>query len=212
MLRTFSGAYAALQQLLPGLGADHTADGSCSSTAAAAAAGDNAAAAAISSLEQDYGGGSSSSEPVCWQYLLRLHKLRKLTAAAAALSSKWGAAAIAAVLEPQEDVEQLTNTSSMPADSKAAGNLGQNLTEYLQQLYHDALAFCRVLTAVAPLPVVCNNARCSTIAGMSEAAAARFMCAGCGCRYCSAACQAASWRGHKKACRRMAACGMRVEG
>jgi hypothetical protein len=79
-----------------------------------------------------------------------------------------------------------------------------------QQIYRDALVFCRTLVAVAPLPVVCNNPGCGELSGVSEAAAARYVCAGCGCRYCSAACQAAGWRGHKKACRRMAACGLKV--
>jgi hypothetical protein len=35
---------------------------------------------------------------------------------------------------------------------------------------------------------------------VSEAAAAHYVCAGCGCRYCGAACQAAGWRSRKKAC------------
>jgi hypothetical protein len=74
------------------------------------------------------------------------------------------------------------------------------------------LAVCRTLVALAPLPVVCNNPGCGELSGVSEAAAARYVCAGCGCRYCSAACQAAGWRGHKKACRRMAAYGVRVDG
>jgi hypothetical protein len=64
-------------------------------------------------------------------------------------------------------------------------------------VYQDALRLCRTVTAVAPLPVVCNNPGCGELGGVSEAAAARYVCAGCGCRYCSAACQAAGWRGHK---------------
>jgi hypothetical protein len=82
----------------------------------------------------------------------------------------------------------------------------------MQQVYSDALRFCRTVVAVAPLPVVCNNPRCGDLSGMSEAASAHYVCAGCGCRYCSAACQAAGWRSHKMACRRMAAYGLRVEG
>jgi hypothetical protein len=77
--------------------------------------------------------------------------------------------------------------------------------------YPHVIRLCRTISAVAPLPVVCNNPGCRQTDGMSEAAAARYVCAGCGCRYCSAACQAGGWRSHKKACRRMAACGLRVE-
>jgi hypothetical protein len=92
----------------------------------------------------------------------------------------------------------------------AAASSGQ--LQQMLQLYLDSLGFCRTLTAVVPLPVVCNNPGCAELRGVSEAAAARYVCAGCGCRYCSAACQAAGWRSHKKVCRRMAACVMRVEG
>jgi hypothetical protein len=64
-----------------------------------------------------------------------------------------------------------------------------------------------VLVAAAPLPLVCNNPGCENMAGVSEAGGARKVCAGCRCRYCSAACQAADWRRHKRACKRMAAAG-----
>jgi hypothetical protein len=61
--------------------------------------------------------------------------------------------------------------------------------------------------AAAPLPLVCNNPGCENMAGVSEAGAARKVCAGCRCRYCSAACQTADWRRHKRACKCMAAAG-----
>jgi hypothetical protein len=158
------------------------------------------------------GDSSSSSRPVRWQYLLRLLESRKLCRAFAAYQTEWGAAAITALLE-HIACEVVTGTASSSAAQQQHtpdDNSGEQRL-HLQQLYADTLAFCKTLTAVAPLPVVCNNRRCSELSGVSEAAAARYVCAGCGCRYCSAACQAASWRGHKKACRRMAACGMRVE-
>jgi hypothetical protein len=169
--------------------------------AQAAAPGPPAAAAAAGS----WLGQERSSKSVRWQYLLRLHESRKLATAAAAFRNQW---------KPAMVVELLEDDHNLPAaaGADATGCSGQEQLHQLRQLYQNALAFCRVLTAVAPLPVVCNNLKCSDICTLKGAAAARYMCAGCGCRYCSAACQAASWRGHKKACRRMAACGMRVEG
>jgi hypothetical protein len=136
---------------------------------------------------------SSSREPVRWQYLLRPQESRKLMKALHTLEEVWNADAAAT------------------ASTAAAVRSEQPLLT-LQQLQHfrAAIRFCRVLVSVAPLPVVCNNPECVQLGGPSETAAARFMCAGCGCRYCSAACQAAGWRGHKKACRRMTDCGMRV--
>jgi hypothetical protein len=109
-----------------------------------------------------------------------------------------------------------TRLQVTPAGAPVAGRIAAAVSSQqlikMRQLYHDSMAVCRTLVAVAPLPVVCNNPGCSDLIGVSEAAAVRYVCAGCGCRYCSAACQAAGWRSHKKACRRMAACGMRVDG
>jgi hypothetical protein len=61
--------------------------------------------------------------------------------------------------------------------------------------------------AAAPLPLVCNNPGCKNMAGASEAGAARQVCAGCRCCYCSAVCQTADWGRHKRACKRLAAAG-----
>jgi hypothetical protein len=160
------------------------------------ATGHMAAQYAGSSSSSGFSSSSSSSssrEPVRWQHLLRLQESRKLMNALHTLDKVWNADAAA-------------TTSAAAAGSSEQPGLAQ---QRLQQ-FHAALRFCRVLVSVAPLPVVRNNPGCVQLGGASEAAAARFMCAGCGCRYCSAACQAAGWRGHKKACRRMADCGMRV--
>jgi hypothetical protein len=70
------------------------------------------------------------------------------------------------------------------------------------------MQLCRALVAAAPLPLVCNNLSCENLAGESEAAIAVKSCAGCRCRYCSAACQAADWKRHKKACKAMAGAGL----
>jgi hypothetical protein len=192
-------------------------------TSAALAAAQAGTAAVGTPLEHGGSSNSSSSssnssQPVRWQYLLRLLESRKLAQAVTAFNDEWTAEAAAPLLDAiaQEDV---AGTASSPAaqqqqqqQQQAPDDVSESVHHRAQQLFADTLTLCKVLTAVAPLPVVCNNPKCTALHGVSEAAAARYVCAGCGCRYCSAACQAASWRGHKKACRRMAACGMRVEG
>jgi hypothetical protein len=83
--------------------------------------------------------------------------------------------------------------------------------EQMQDVYSAALQLCRVLAGAAPLPHLCNNLGCSSLAASgTEAAAAIKVCSGCGAWYCSAGCAAAHWRQHKKACRRMAALGLNV--
>jgi hypothetical protein len=201
VLKVFSDLQATLQLCSLGLHAA-AAEGSCTSTAAAAAAAEDRQLGKTS---------SSSSQAVRWQYLLRLHESRKLANAVAAFNQNSSTDAITALLQLQH-VEQEARRYSTAEEFKAAMPAYTEKLRQLWQLYQDALGFCRTLTAVVPLPVVCNNPGCVELRGVSEAAAARHVCAGCGCRYCSAACQAAGWRSHKKACRRMAACGMRVEG
>jgi hypothetical protein len=111
-----------------------------------------------------------------------------------------------------DSMELLQHHRLQSMEELYAAALSTEQSAEMRQLYQDALRICRTFTALAPLPVVCNNPGCYELSGVSEAATARYVCAGCGCRYCSAACQAAGWRSHKKACRRMAAYGMRVEG
>jgi hypothetical protein len=98
---------------------------------------------------------------------------------------------------------------SSGSDNRSSGSGAQQATKQIDvgQLYADALELCRAVVAAAPLPVVCNNPSCERLEGISEAAAAGKLCAGCRCRYCSAACQAADWRRHKRACKRMSAVG-----
>uniref|UniRef100_A0A383VF54 MYND-type domain-containing protein n=1 Tax=Tetradesmus obliquus TaxID=3088 RepID=A0A383VF54_TETOB len=186
-----------------------TADVALTAEAAAAVADFNAAAAIGAGPPLGRGSNGSSSSPrVTWQYLLRLHESRKLSAATAAHVENWTAADVAALNKAVADrAGHGSGTTSAEQQQAAADAAAGDL-----QMYQDVLTMCRTLTAVAPLPVVCNNPGCVELRGVSEAAAARHVCAGCGCRYCSAACQAADWRSHKKGCRRMAACGMRVKG
>jgi hypothetical protein len=162
------------------------------------AAADGAATAqtAAPNTQGSQSSSSSSSRPVQWQHLLRLHESRKLMGAVAAYG--WAPGHIRPLIL---------------SDAFAAGEAARVSSKermQLRKMYQDALVFCRALVAVAPLPVVCNNPQCLALHRVSEAAAAHYTCAGCGCRYCSAACQAAGWRSHKKACRRMAACGLKV--
>jgi hypothetical protein len=77
----------------------------------------------------------------------------------------------------------------------------------IQPQYNNTLETCRALAAAAPLPRICNHLRCENMAGVSEAAAASKVCAGCRAGYCSAACHVADRKRHKHACRRMAAAG-----
>jgi hypothetical protein len=189
----------------------HQASGS---EAAAAAAGDeetDALSAGLAQGQQSSSSSSSSSQAVRWQYLLRLHESRKLANAAATCQQQWSLGRVAAVLESIHTQLQALEKDK-PKDQPYTTAVSSSNMADLRQLYHDSQGFCRTLVAVAPLPVVCKNPGCVELLGVSEAAAARYVCAGCGCRYCSAACQAAGWRSHKKACGRMAACQMRVEG
>jgi hypothetical protein len=234
MLSVFSGVWQALQAsglLTATVAAYHNqpahAAASAQPTADSAHAAD-AQADQASRFSCSNGSSSSSSAGVrChWQYLLRLHESRKLAAAAAVFSARWSQDEVQSVLaryEEQRDDEEAALQAATFEEMQARKDRGEDVLptdvvisngELLQrqQLYQDALVFCRTLVAVAPLPVVCNNPGCSELRGVSEAAATRYVCARCGCRYCSAACQAAGWRGHKKACRRMAACAMRVDG
>jgi hypothetical protein len=173
--------------------------GSCSSSSSSSSGGGGGGGASTSSSSSS--SSSCCSQPVRWQYLLQLHGSRKLAAAMEHVGGTWS---MDSAILRQIITQCLSAYSELQASSI-------ELPE-LQQLYQAALGYCRTLVAVAPLSVVCNNPGCVELRGVSEAAAAHYVCAGCGCRYCSVACQAAGWRSHKKACKRMAACGMKVDG
>jgi hypothetical protein len=231
-LRVFSGVWQALQTsgLLISTVAAHYSQPADSAVAAAQPTADSRTADAqldqASNVSFSNVGSSSAGVRCHWQYLLRLHESRKLAAAAAAFSARWSPDDVQSVLQKYQEQSDAVSAAFRAASREELQALEDSGEDELptdlvisdgellqrQQLYRDALVFCRTLVAVALLPVVCNNPGCGELSGVSEAAAARYMCAGCGCRYCSAACQAAGWRSHKKACRRMAACGMRVNG
>jgi hypothetical protein len=97
------------------------------------------------------------------------------------------------------------------AACEAAAETALSRRQAAIDMYSATLRFCRVLAGAAPLPRLCNNLGCSSLAaGSTEAAAAVKVCSGCGAWYCSAGCAAAHWRQHKKACRRMAALQLNV--
>jgi hypothetical protein len=83
-----------------------------------------------------------------------------------------------------------------------------NILHEVQLQFDNALQLTRELVDAAPLPVVCNNPSCESLAGVSEAAASCKACSECRCRYCSEACQQADWKRHKPVCKRMVAAGM----
>jgi hypothetical protein len=150
---------------------------------------------------------------VKWGYLSQLLSSSDWTRTAAAFDSRWPD--VQAVLDQyQQAIEKMSAGSSSSSSSSSnstgnasAGNPPQQAVDDITQLYDDARELCKALVAAAPLPLVCNNPGCENMTGESEAGAARKVCSGCRCRYCSAACQAADWRRHKRACKRMAAAG-----
>jgi hypothetical protein len=134
---------------------------------------------------------SSSRQQVSWGYLLQLQQCSpRWAAAVSAFDTKWPGWC--------NDVKGFASVGAASSSEAMA------LT---QQRYTDAVELCRVLAAAMPLPLLCNNLGCESLARVSEAAAACKRCAGCRCHYCSAACQTADWKRHQHACRRMRAAG-----
>jgi hypothetical protein len=181
-----------------------TKNDAAQSTAAAAAAPAGVADSTAPAVVPSAAGGataassssSSSSNPVQpkdpssadqrkWAYLLRLQQASPRWAAAlAAFDAKWPGW--------RDDAQTAVALSaSVPVSGEAM--------QQLQQQYTDTLELCRALAAAAPLPLVCSNPSCESLARVSEAAAASKRCTGCRCRYCSAACQTADWKRHKHA-------------
>uniref|UniRef100_A0A383VLF2 MYND-type domain-containing protein n=1 Tax=Tetradesmus obliquus TaxID=3088 RepID=A0A383VLF2_TETOB len=185
-------------------------DGASGRRTATSAAGDTASSSSISAHAQLSSSSSSSSsgssQQVQWRYLLDLQQL----------SPRWAAAVaeyrvIFEALDQQagEDPAVIAPLAQQLGTGGGVAGLATTIISnaHIEQQYAAALELCRALAAAAPLPVVCNNPGCDSLDGLSEAAAASKACAGCRCRYCSAACQTADWRRHKRACRLLAAAG-----
>jgi hypothetical protein len=159
---------------------------------------DRAAAAAAAGPDETNGNSSSgqasssSSSQQKWGHLLHLQQFSPDWAAAVEAFTKtwpgcWGQV---------EDMFRLIVAGTIPG------------VEELPLLFDDAFQLVKELVDAAPLPVVCTNPGCESLAGLSEAAAACKACSRCMCRYCSVAFQRADWKRHKPACKRMAAAGM----
>jgi hypothetical protein len=149
----------------------------------------SAAACPAGSMAADAGRSSSTGLQPKWSYLLCLQQSSK----------KWRTAT----------AEYEVSSVDLAGFRLLAGAMeeGSNFAADLERSFKESLQLMRTFAAVAPLPVVCNNPSCENLGGVSEAAAACKVCAGCRCRYCCAACQRADWLRHKRACRRMAAAG-----
>jgi hypothetical protein len=208
-MRKCRGELAHQQQQQLGTGLVNGRSFSSAAAAAAVESGQGQLAAAAP-VQPELHSSSSSSQPVRWRHLLCLHPSRKLMAAIVNFGRAWREDEVASVLYGSQ-VKPGAMAEGQSLEQAYAAALSKEQLAEMRQLYQDALRLCWTVAAVTPLPVVCNNPGCGELSGVSDAAAARYVCAGCGCRYCSAACQAAGWRSHKKACRRMAAFGLRVE-
>jgi hypothetical protein len=138
---------------------------------------------------------SSTGMQLKWIYLLRLQQSSK----------KWRAAAAACEISGMDVVAFRAFAATMQGSNSCTARVWER--SFKESRIKESLQLVRTLAAVAPLPVVCNNLSCENLDGVSEAAAACKVCAGCRCRYCSVACQRADWKRHKRACRRMAAAG-----
>jgi hypothetical protein len=140
------------------------------------------------------GSSSSATQQVSWSCLLRMQQASpRWAAAVAAFDAKWPG---------------WRSVARKVVDQGVPRPISSEVMQQLQQQYTDTLELCRVLVAAAPLPLLCNNPGCDSLARVSEAAAASKRCAGCHCHYCSVECQRADWKRHKHACKSMAAAGL----
>jgi hypothetical protein len=189
MLRTMRPVLGAIMRL------DTVPPGAAASGGVAAPA----FAAAAAAQPEDAGGtssgssGSGTGQQVKWGYLLQLQQASpRWAAAVAAFDAKWPGW--------RDDAKFAVGQSASGPSNEAM--------QQMQQQYTDTVELCRSLTAAAPLPLLCNNPGCDSLARVSEAAAASKRCAGCRCHYCSVECQRADWKRHKHACKSMAAAGL----
>jgi hypothetical protein len=160
-----------------------------------AAAGAATAAPAGGNMQELASSSSSGSSKVKWGYLVDA-----LGSCRSNSLDSWQA------FENRQAPLQAVIIEGRGSGTGSSNNSSQQQSN-IRQLYADALELCRTVAAAVSLPLVCNNPSCENLEGASEAAAASQMCAGCRCRYCSAACQAADWKRHRRACKRMAAAG-----
>jgi hypothetical protein len=203
-LQAFAQLVVALRLLglLPQDAADGTGPGV---TADATAVRRNSSSSSSSSSSA----GLSSIQQTKWAYFMDLGiaENQSVVEATAALDNSPWADVLSRLFLSEISVADSLRADSGVAANRSAGTVPAEHAARNSQLYTTSLELCRAVVAAAPLPQGCSNPRCENMAGLSEASAARKVCAGCRCRYCSAACQVADRRKHRHACRRMAAAG-----
>jgi hypothetical protein len=152
---------------------------------------------------------SSSNSPqqgIKWSHLLQLpQQSRKLQQAQRAITEVWGPGLSRG--------DALKMIQQAPQSGGADTGLGCDLHQAVDVYFDSLLCYCRVLGDLAPLPVVCNSSSCSELhTAPLEAARAGKACARCGARFCGQCCFGDTWLRHKKACMRLAAAGLQVNG
>ena len=77
----------------------------------------------------------------------------------------------------------------------------QSVVRQMVELLGQLLVLCEEVVRTVQVPLGCNNPNCTSLEGMSEAAAAK-VCTGCHkVHYCSFECIKAHWKEHKPFCR-----------
>jgi hypothetical protein len=195
-LQVFAQLFVALTLL--GLLPQDAARGTGPGVTADATAGSSSSSAGLSSIKQTK-----------WAYFLELGiaENQSVVEAASALDNSPWADVLSRLFLSDKLVADFLRADSRVVSDRSAGPVPAEHAARDSQLYTTSLELCRAVVAAAPLPLGCSNPGCENMAGVSEASAARKVCAGCHCRYCSAACRVADRRKHRHACRRMAAAG-----
>jgi hypothetical protein len=185
-----------------------TEPGACVGPAAVAAAEARHAASSADASAAAAAVEGNGTGRIKWAYLQHLQQHSSWLEAAAAFNTNWPNVTVDIDRLEYEDCTPTSSSSSGGTGNVEAGSTGMHSSHQpvnIDKLHADALQLCRALVAAAPLPLVCNNLSCNNFVGSSETQAAAKVCAGCRCRYCSAACQAADWRQHRTACKSMVA-------
>jgi hypothetical protein len=114
---------------------------------------------------------------------------------------------IAAAAQKQLKQQGEVIRAGMEAALQSDGSGPEQLRDWAQQLQQ----FAAAAAAAVPLAVVCNNPCCVDLGGLAEGQLVKSRrCSRCKAGYCSDACQVAHWKGHRKACKLLAAAGARA--
>jgi hypothetical protein len=97
------------------------------------------------------------------------------------------------------------------AGLEAALQSDSSSPEQLQRWGQQLQQFAAAAAAAVPLAAACNNPCCDGLGGLAEGQLVKGRrCSRCKAGYCSDACQVAHWKGHRKACKLLAAAGARA--